>query len=323
MKKDSIRNVSIILVAYILLVGVTNSASSILVEFMPTVLLFGTLITSVITGYLMRPQGRRGFELVAIIIPYLLGVGVYGIARILKSAEWIALYRKMMPHCYAQVSLLNKITFERLPKDMQVILAVALIAMLSYVCMRLGMKLQRSQKTVCKLIYNNILLWGIHFYMFAILGGLVTLMPRMLTDDGVRITSGAVVTVVIFVVYFVIGKYSKTFENIGMQMLSCCSVTLTATVMYVASLLLVYPSGRYEIFIIPVAQSFFGVMGKELAMVLGQSADYISQYGYVVSVLLLLVPMVLVCIGNVTSRPTLVLQDENEEVSNGEEVLSN
>lgn len=316
------RNVSVILGGYILLALVANYGSGVVIEHMPSVLLFGALATVVMMGYLCSTQNKKWLDGIVIALPYVMGMMIYGIARVFSQSDLIKMYRMIVPYSYTQVDLVGKMTFGIFSRDIVTVLTLVLSGFLSYGALRLGMKLRQSEKIFSKIIYNNILIWGIHFYVVTLLGQIVLDNPTLLTNDKMRMISGAVVTVIIFVIYFGIGKLSKSLNNAGLQIVSSCSVSLTALGMYIASLLLLYPSGRYEIFILPIAQSFFGVIGKAAALQLGAEATYISQYGIIVSIVLMLMPIVLVYVGHSASRQVVDLKGAAEGENNGE-VLSN
>lgn len=302
MKKPVLQNAVVILGGYSAFALVVNMTSGVVVQYMPSVLLFALLATAMFMGYRGNSDNKKWIDGLFVAIPYLLGMGCYMVARMLQNGDWIKSYRMIVPAAYAQLDLMKKLTFGALGQDLLVGLTLFLAAVLTYVGIRVGMCVKTGETIAKKLVYNNVLLWGIHFYMMALLGQVIISNPKLQMDDTQRMVSGAIVTVMIFVVYFFIGKWSKAFTSMGLQLVSCMSVTLTALGMYVASLFLIYPSGRYEVYILPVAHSFFGVIGKELALLLGAKAEFISQYGMVVSLLLILMPMVLVCVGNRAAR---------------------
>lgn len=309
MKKPAVRNAVILLGGYLLFTLVANVASDVVVQYMPRVLLVGLLTTAMIMGYSISKANKKWLDLLCVGVPYILGIGCYGVARVLQSSELIKVYRMMVPAAYAQLDLVDQLTLGILQRDLLVVITLFIGCIVTYGAVRFGMFISSGETTSKKLVYNNVLLWGVHFYMMALLGQLVLQNPQFQIDNKVRMISGAIVTGVIFVVYFLVGKYSKNFERRWLQIASFMSVTLTTLVMYVACLFTIYPSGRYEVYILPVAQSFFGVMGKALAQQLGAKAEFISQYGILVSVMLMIIPIILVFLGNRTACEG-VLQEE-------------
>ncbi|MGL4738385.1 MAG: hypothetical protein ACRCW2_13120 [Cellulosilyticaceae bacterium] len=310
MKKPAVGNAVILLGGYLVFTLVANVAAGVLVQYMPMVLLFGLLTSAMIMGYGVSKESKKWLDILFVGIPYVLGMVCYGCARLLQNGDLIKVYRTIVPAVYAQIDLMNQITFGMIQRDVLVVVTLLMVATLTYGAVRFGMWVKTAETTNKKLIYNNVLVWGVHFYMMALLGQLVLQNPQLQMDNKLRMISGGIVTLVIFIVYFVIGKYSKNLEHGWLQVMSYLSVTLTAVGMYIASLLLIYPSGRYEVYVLPVAQSFFGVIGKALATALGEKAEFISQYGIVVSILLMLLPGLLVFIGNHTSREMTLSKEQ-------------
>lgn len=285
--------------AYLLLILLATQNTELL-KFAPTLIVVGTVCMYLMIGFMQQGCEIWGGR-IAVILPYIVGSIVYGVARIGKDQELIALFRRIMPQVYQPLDKLSLILDQKLSRDVLTIILSIIMLVMGLAMLEVGRKIKLSDKNIHKFIYNTAVVWGVHFYLFLGVFAVVKKNPYFLNDNRLKTLFAVGITLVLFIVYFLTGRACRTINQKVIQFLSCASVSVTALMMYGFGVLLVWDIGIYERYILPVATSFIGTMCKAIGIATGAKGLVISQYGLTASMIMILIPAVLIFVGKLTS----------------------
>lgn len=287
--------------AYLLLILLAKQSVELL-SFAPTLLVVGTLSMYLMIGFMQKDDGIWGGRL-AVILPYIIGGIIYGIGRVGKNTELIALFRKIVPQVYQPLNKISLAIDQSVSRDILIVLLSIGFIVLGIVMLELGQRIKASDKNVAKFTYNLVLVWGIHFYLFLGTYAVLLLNPKFMSDSRLNILFAVGMTCVLFIVYFFAGRACRTISNKILQFLSCSSVSITGLMMYGLGLFLIWNIGIYERYMLPIATSFIGTICKAIGVATGAEAATVSRYGVLASVMMILIPVLLIFMGKVASIP--------------------
>ncbi|MGL4799816.1 MAG: hypothetical protein ACRCWY_10555 [Cellulosilyticaceae bacterium] len=284
-------------------------------KYMPLLVLIGSLGTFFFIGSLLHKKVNLVGTAIGIFLPHIIGDIIYIVGINQQSEACIKLFRQIVPHVYMSRSFLD---FAQLQPSTKIIIMTLIIIPLSIGAVILGSKGREAVRTSGKWFFNNTLVWATHFFMFLVLTNLATKNPKIFSDQQAMMVFAILATLVIFIGYFFTGRACHTIKNVVGQVTSMISVTLTGLILYVGMLFVMVDAGIFERYILPVATSFIGIMCKELAIMTGATAKLISQYGFLATGIMLIVPVVLLCVGKFVSQSEAKLSTEGVEASSQE-----
>ena len=304
--KNTWINFGIGLGAYLLLILLVRYNIE-LFKFTPVLLVVGALVMYMMIGLIQRSEDKWGGR-IAVVLPYILSGGMYIVARIGQNTELIALFRNIVPQVYQPLNKITKMMHQEISRDGMVAILMIVFVVLALFMLEIGRRIGNGESNMAKFFYNNVLVWGMHFYLFLVIHALILAHPVFMSNHKMRNLFAVGTTLIIFIVYFLVGRACKTIRQQLVQFLSCMSVSLTALMMYGLGNLLVWDIGIYERYILPVAASFIGTMCKGLGNATGAAGIVISQYGVVATLIMISVPTILIFVGKLASIP-----EENAE----------
>lgn len=299
--------------AYLLLILLVRQNVE-LFSYTPELLVLGTLAMYMIIGFMQRHGDKRAGR-IAVILPYGVGVTMYAVARILKSADLMALFKKIVPQIYQPLNKISILMDQEISRDIIVAVLMMGFVVVSMLTLEIGRSMAASESSVMKFCYNIVLVWGVHFYLFMGAYAFAAMNPAFMSDIKMKNLFAVGMTLAIFLVYFLVGRACRNISLQIVQFLSCISISVSAMIMYVLGMLFIWDIGIYERYILPVATSFIGVMCKEIGQATGETAKVISQYGITASLIMSIVPSVLIFVGKLASMLEEDIQ-ANEEVKN-------
>lgn len=270
-------------------------------KYLSIFVLLGAFITYFLLGAWTAKAHFDVTAVLGIVLPYGLATTFYYMGLAEKSETYIRLFRALTPQVYGSTDFLEPfIPVTMLPSNKYLILTVIIIP-LAYASYWLGGYCKRSEKSAVKWLYNNLLVWGIHYFLFVALTNIMTSYPKILTDERARILFAFIGTVILFGAYFLAGRICRTLPGKVGQITSVLSVTVTSVILYIGMLFLVVEGGVFERYMLPVATSFFGILCRQIGLWTGATAKVISQYGFIATLIMILIPTVMIVVGKYAS----------------------
>lgn len=233
--------------AYLLLILLVRQNVE-LFSYTPELLVLGTLAMYMMIGFMQR-HGDKWAGRIAVILPYGVGATMYAVARILKSADLMALFKKIVPQIYQPLNKISLLMDQEISRD--IIVAVLLIGfvVVSILALEIGRSMAASESSVVKFCYNIVLVWGVHFYLFMGAYAFAAMNPAFMSDIKMKNLFAVGMTLVIFLVYFLVGRACRNISLQIVQFLSCISVSVSAMIMYALGMLFIWDIGIYERYI--------------------------------------------------------------------------
>ncbi|MDA3734165.1 hypothetical protein PBV87_22080 [Niameybacter massiliensis] len=271
-----------------------------LFKFAPILIVLGTCGTYLLLGCLLDKKGIWGSR-IAIFLTYI-GAGIiYAVGRGIQSTELITVFRRMVPQVYHSIGKLGGAIGVEISRDVDVAIGLAVLLIVALGMLELGRIIRGSKGQAWGVCYNLILTGTGYFYLFMITHIIVMAFPTLMNDSKQKMIFGAIMTIVIFVTCFFLGKLCRTLQSRVLQCLSSCGITVMLFVLYGLGVFLIWDIGIYERYMLPVATSYIGTLCRSLGVVLGAKAQVISQYGVVASSLMILAPTLLIIAGKFSS----------------------
>lgn len=321
MKKGILKDLFVVLAGYFVFAYLISSNWGTF-KYLPTFVVIGALGVFFILGGLLHNKKTKVGVIVAIVTPHMIADLFYVLGLQFKNSFFIELFRQVVPHVQSSMKLVEQIGLRDTLPSTRIAIATIMMIPLSYLAMVLGSKLRVSIKSSGKWVYNNILVWVVHFILFVVFTNVVTTFPSILKDEKTALMFAFLSTSILFVVYFFTGRGCLTIKNPIGQFTSMISVTATSLMLYIGTLLLFMNSGIFERYILPVATSFIGIICKKIGIMTGASAEIISRYGILATILMILAPVIIVYIGKVASLPDEKEVKEPLEGLNQEKIVS-
>lgn len=321
MKKNFIVSLMISLGVYTLfsiLVGMNAGT----VKYMAPMMVLASLAVSFIIGGLISKHVHQVAILIAVGLPYAVGAVFYSLGRIFTSHQLIAVYRQFLPQVYFNADSIAKLLPSGTGREIVVGVGIVVTMILSYLCVQAGIKLKQTQKTWGKFIYNVVLVWGVQFCLFTAYEILVSAVPRILVDEQVKFYFAFIGTIIIFMIYFFVGRSCLTIKNQLLQVVSMMSASVTSFVIYALAIGLGVPFGMwmeigiYERYVLPIGTSFFGVICEAIGKMTGAMGGDVRNYGMFATCLLVMIPTLLIYMGKYASTGAV----EQVAVEGAEEV---
>lgn len=277
-------------------------------SFIPILLIIGVLGNYFVLGAILNEKGIWGGR-IAIISTYAVGGITYIMGRILINTELIATFRRLIPQVYHSVGILEQWTYERVSRDTLIAICMIVFLILSLCILEFGKRIRVSTKEYSSFTYNIILVWMVHFYLFMLTHGIVSKYTSLMNDSKQSLIFGAIMTIILFVTYFFLGKECRTLESKMLQCISSSVITLTAIILYILGLVYIVDIGIYERYMLPVATSYIGSLCRALGIVTGANVKVIAQYGFLATSIMISIPTLMIIVGKFSS-----LSNDEKEV---------
>lgn len=271
-----------------------------LFSFVPVLLIIGILGNYFILGAILNEKGIWGGR-IAIISTYAVGGIIYTVGRLLINTELIATFRRLIPQVYHSVGILEQWTYGKITRDTLIAVFMVVFLILSLLVLEFGKRVKISTKERSGFTYNVVLVWMVHFYLFMPIHIIVSKFTSLMNDTKQSLIFGAIMTIILFVTYFFLGKESRTLKSKVLQCLSSSTITLTAIILYVLGLLFIVDIGVYERYMLPVVTSYIGTLCRSLGIMTGANVKVVSQYGFLATSIMIIVPTLMITVGKFTS----------------------
>ena len=271
-----------------------------LFSFSPVLLIIGALGSYFILGAFLDKKGIWGGR-IAIVSTYIVGGIIYTIGRVIINTTLIATFRRMIPQVYHLVGATGQWASQSVSRDIRIALAMIIFLILSLLALEFGQRVKESTKELSSFAYNSILVWMGHFYLFMLTHAIVSKYTNLMNDEKQRLIFGAIMTIILFVSYFFLGKACRTLKSKVLQCLSSSTITLTAIILYVLGLVFVLDIGIYERYILPIATSYIGTLCRALGIAVGANGKVIAQYGFLASSIMIIIPTLMITVGKLSS----------------------
>lgn len=271
-----------------------------LFSFVPVLLIIGVLGNYFILGAILNEKGIWGGR-IAIISTYAVGGIIYTMGRLFINTELIAAFRRLVPQVYHSVGILEQWTYEKVSRDTLIAIFMIVFLILSLLVLEFGKKIKVSTKELGTFTYNIVLVWMVHFYLFMLTHSIVSKFTSLMNDNKQSLIFGAIMTIILFVTYFFLGKECRTLKSKVLQCISSSTITLTAIILYVLGLVFIVDIGVYERYMLPVATSYIGTLCKSLGIMTGANGKVIAQYGFLATSIMIIIPTLMITVGKFSS----------------------
>ncbi|MGL4363369.1 MAG: hypothetical protein ACRCSG_08930 [Cellulosilyticaceae bacterium] len=265
-------------------------------RYFPIVMVIASLCLFFIVGTMLNKKINILASFIAVILPNIIADTCYFIALQTQNTRYIEYTRSIVPHTYGSISLWSGVA----PSTRFIIMTV-IITILSVSAVLIGAYISEKRNTLVNWSYNNVIAWFGHFILFTILISIVSKFPLVMFQEKEKLILTFGVTALIFVVYLFIGRFCRNIKNPIIHLTSMMSVTVTALIYYIMIFVVPNSSSRFEYYILPVANSFFGVMCQKLGEAMGNIATKYSQFGFLATAIMIFIPVILMYIGNKAS----------------------
>lgn len=297
--KNNISNFCIGVLAYLIFILLAYLNFK-LFSFVPVLLIIGVLGNYFILGAILNEKGIWGGR-IAIISTYAVGGIIYTMGRLFINTELIATFRRLVPQVYHSVGILEQWTYEKVSRDTLIAIFMIVFLILSLLVLEFGKKIKVSTKEPSAFTYNIVLVWMVHFYLFMLTHSIVSKFTSLMNDNKQSLIFGAIMTIILFVTYFFLGKECRTLKSKVLQCISSFTITLTAIILYVLGLVFIVDIGVYERYMLPVATSYIGTLCRSLGIMTGANGKVIAQYGFLATSIMIIIPTLMITVGKFSS----------------------
>lgn len=297
--KNNISNFCIGVLAYLIFILLAYLNFK-LFSFVPVLLIIGVLGNYFILGAILNEKGIWGGR-IAIISTYAVGGIIYTMGRLFINTELIATFRRLVPQVYHSVGILEQWTYEKVSRDTLIAIFMIVFLILSLLVLEFGKKIKVSTKEPSAFTYNIVLVWMVHFYLFMLTHTIVSKFTSLMNDNKQSLIFGAIMTIILFVTYFFLGKECRTLKSKVLQCISSSTITLTAIILYVLGLVFIVDIGVYERYMLPVATSYIGTLCRSLGIMTGANGKVIAQYGFLATSIMIIIPTLMITVGKFSS----------------------
>lgn len=276
-------------------------------KYVPGMILLFSLGVYFIVGRVSKKLDNAYLRTLAILVPHIIGIAIYFFGKTIGvTGKLIKVFRLGFPQTYNTADLMAAWGADSLGRSSLIIIAAILIAILTVVQFNLGSRFANKRSSISA-TYNNIMVILTANYILAFFATqCINWNNKIMVPSKAHSVFATVMGIVIVATYMFIGRYSrKTEQSKVWHMISLGTPVLISAIMYGLVKLGVYQALRYEIFIMPTANSIFGDLAKKIGIMLGNGAEYISQYGLIASILIWIIPTVWMIIGSSVGKEDL------------------